>query len=241
MEDVNGKEIELQYVTVKVPGQRPRGSRSILSLQQQQQQQHSVASPILEREETETTPTATAAAAAAATATATPIGTPNSKKRDRSHLAEQQPPPSGGDSFEFQIVSLDNKRWFFSASSAEEREGWVAAIERHILASLKGEDGKKNSKADSIRLIREEVEGNGTCADCSAKSKRIVREKHGGKVFRCYLGISTYVVLSYRKTAKGNLKKRRGSRVESLTVRDSAPFLYLEESAIEEPGRNRSR
>ena len=189
MEDVNGKEIELQYVTVKVPGQRPRGSRSILSLQQQQQQQqHSVASPIPEREETETTPTATAAAAAAATATATPIGTPNSKKRDRSHLAEQQQPPSGGDSFEFQIVSLDNKRWFFSASSAEERESWVAAIERHILASLKGEDhGKRNSKADSIRLIREEVEGNGTCADCSAKSERNVQEKQGGEAFRCYL------------------------------------------------------
>ncbi len=33
MENVNGKEIPLQYVTVKVPGQRPRGSRSIISLQ----------------------------------------------------------------------------------------------------------------------------------------------------------------------------------------------------------------
>ncbi len=33
MENVNGKEIPLQYVTVKLPGQRPRGSRSILSLQ----------------------------------------------------------------------------------------------------------------------------------------------------------------------------------------------------------------
>lgn len=29
MENVHGKEIPLQYVTVKVPGQKPRGSRSI--------------------------------------------------------------------------------------------------------------------------------------------------------------------------------------------------------------------
>ena len=29
MENVHGKEISLQYVTVKVPGQKPRGSRSV--------------------------------------------------------------------------------------------------------------------------------------------------------------------------------------------------------------------
>lgn len=32
MEDVHGKEISLQYVTVKVPGQKPRGSKTIMSL-----------------------------------------------------------------------------------------------------------------------------------------------------------------------------------------------------------------
>lgn len=30
MDNVHGKEISLQYVTVKVPGQKPRGSRSII-------------------------------------------------------------------------------------------------------------------------------------------------------------------------------------------------------------------
>jgi len=30
MDDVHGKEISLQYVTVKVPGQKPRGSKSIM-------------------------------------------------------------------------------------------------------------------------------------------------------------------------------------------------------------------
>lgn len=31
MENVHGKEISLQYVTVKVPGQKPRGSKSIIT------------------------------------------------------------------------------------------------------------------------------------------------------------------------------------------------------------------
>lgn len=31
MDDVHGKEISLQYVTVKVPGQKPRGSKSIMT------------------------------------------------------------------------------------------------------------------------------------------------------------------------------------------------------------------
>ncbi len=44
MENVHGKEIPLQYVTVKVPGQKPRGSRSIPGGgdQQHQHQQQSV-------------------------------------------------------------------------------------------------------------------------------------------------------------------------------------------------------
>lgn len=32
MENIHGKEISLQYVTVKVPGQKPRGSRTIGNL-----------------------------------------------------------------------------------------------------------------------------------------------------------------------------------------------------------------
>ncbi|KAJ8961518.1 hypothetical protein NQ318_014768 [Aromia moschata] len=32
MDDVHGKEISLQYVTVKVPGQKPRGSKSIITV-----------------------------------------------------------------------------------------------------------------------------------------------------------------------------------------------------------------
>lgn len=40
MEDVHGKEISLQYVTVKVPGQKPRGSKTIMSLSSSNSHHH---------------------------------------------------------------------------------------------------------------------------------------------------------------------------------------------------------
>ena len=40
------------------------------------------------------------------------------------------------ESWEFQIVSLDNKTWHFEAGSLEERDQWVEAIEAEILNSL---------------------------------------------------------------------------------------------------------
>ena len=50
--------------------------------------------------------------------------------------------PKGGggeveeETFELQIVSLDNKQWHFEAGSAEDRDEWVQAIEQQILNSL---------------------------------------------------------------------------------------------------------
>ena len=48
--------------------------------------------------------------------------------------------PKGGgeeeETWEFQIVSLDNKNWQFEATSLEERDQWVQAIEQQILNSL---------------------------------------------------------------------------------------------------------
>lgn len=41
-----------------------------------------------------------------------------------------------GGGFEFHIISLDNKQWFFEVSSMEERDEWVSAIEQQILKSL---------------------------------------------------------------------------------------------------------
>ena len=41
------------------------------------------------------------------------------------------------------IVSLDNKQWHFDASSSEEREEWVHAIEQQILSSLQTNETNK--------------------------------------------------------------------------------------------------
>lgn len=41
MEDVHGKEISLQYVTVKVPGQKPRGSKTITASSSSNHHHHS--------------------------------------------------------------------------------------------------------------------------------------------------------------------------------------------------------
>ena len=63
--------------------------------------------------------------------------TPNVKKRHRRMKSN----PKGGaeveeETFELQIVSLDNKQWHFEAGSAEDRDEWVQAIEQQILNSL---------------------------------------------------------------------------------------------------------
>ncbi|KAG8147762.1 hypothetical protein E2320_000043 [Naja naja] len=78
------------------------------------------------------------------------------------------------ESFEFIVVSLTGQSWLFEASTAEERELWVQAIESQILASLQGCESSKHksrlgSHSDAIALqsIRT-VRGNGFCVDCDA-------------------------------------------------------------------------
>ncbi|KAM9427876.1 arf-GAP with GTPase, ANK repeat and PH domain-containing protein 3-like isoform 2-T2 [Salvelinus alpinus] len=78
------------------------------------------------------------------------------------------------ESFEFIIVSLTGQMWHFEASTFEERELWVTAIESQIFASLQSCESMKNksrlgsqSDAASIQSIRN-VRGNSICVDCDA-------------------------------------------------------------------------
>lgn len=105
MNDTNGKEILLQYVTVKVPGKTPKGSKS-------------------------------------------------------SNAQE--------DSFEFSIISLENKTWHFEANNAEDRDSWISAIEQQILSSLQNSDGDKKNETDAFKMhcIKNKVSGNDACVDC---------------------------------------------------------------------------
>ncbi|XP_028659713.2 arf-GAP with GTPase, ANK repeat and PH domain-containing protein 3 isoform X1 [Erpetoichthys calabaricus] len=78
------------------------------------------------------------------------------------------------ESFEFIIVSLTGQMWHFEASTNDEREAWVQAIESQIFASLQSCESTKNksrlgsqSDAVTIQSIRN-VRGNSFCVDCEA-------------------------------------------------------------------------
>ena len=76
-------------------------------------------------------------------------------------------------SFEFSIISLENKTWHFEASSLEDRDSWIAAIEQQIFSSLQHIDGDKRNETDAFKMhcIKNKVPGNDICVDCGAPSK----------------------------------------------------------------------
>ncbi|XP_053907657.1 arf-GAP with GTPase, ANK repeat and PH domain-containing protein 2 [Cuculus canorus] len=78
------------------------------------------------------------------------------------------------ENFEFLLVSSTGQTWHFEAGSLEERDAWVGAIERQILASLQCcESAKNKARADSqseavaLQAIRS-ARGNALCVDCDA-------------------------------------------------------------------------
>lgn len=80
--------------------------------------------------------------------------------------------------FEFHIVSLDNKQWHFEASSCDERDEWVSAIEQQILNTLQGNESSKakgGHNASSVDIqkmksIKTDIAGNNKCVDCDASN-----------------------------------------------------------------------
>uniref|UniRef100_A0A670KP87 ArfGAP with GTPase domain, ankyrin repeat and PH domain 3 n=1 Tax=Podarcis muralis TaxID=64176 RepID=A0A670KP87_PODMU len=169
MQNIHGKEIDLLRTTVKVPGKRlPRATTSAAPS----------ASP------------KTNGLAKERSSIQFPGGSSKSGARgmhQRSYsvssadqwneavvLLSPLSPPEQDESFEFVIVSLTGQSWLFEASTAEERELWVQAIESQILASLQGCESSKNkarlgSHSDALALqsIRT-VRGNSFCVDCDA-------------------------------------------------------------------------
>ncbi|XP_041431512.1 arf-GAP with GTPase, ANK repeat and PH domain-containing protein 1 isoform X2 [Xenopus laevis] len=80
------------------------------------------------------------------------------------------------ENFEFIIVSLTSQSWHFEATSYEERDAWVQAIESQILASLQSCESSKNksrltsqNEALALQSIRN-LPGNSHCVDCDAQS-----------------------------------------------------------------------
>ncbi|XP_046701782.1 arf-GAP with GTPase, ANK repeat and PH domain-containing protein 1 isoform X2 [Silurus meridionalis] len=80
------------------------------------------------------------------------------------------------ENFEFIIVSLTGQTWHFEATSYEERDAWVQAIESQILASLQSCESSKQksrltsqSEAIALQSIRN-MRGNSRCVDCEAQN-----------------------------------------------------------------------
>ncbi|XP_041891248.1 arf-GAP with GTPase, ANK repeat and PH domain-containing protein 1 isoform X2 [Corvus kubaryi] len=80
------------------------------------------------------------------------------------------------ENFEFIIVSLTGQTWHFEATTYEERDAWVQAIESQILASLQSCESSKNksrltsqNEAMALQSIRN-IRGNSHCVDCEAQN-----------------------------------------------------------------------
>ncbi|XP_077874407.1 arf-GAP with GTPase, ANK repeat and PH domain-containing protein 1 isoform X10 [Ictidomys tridecemlineatus] len=163
MQNVHGKEIDLLRTTVKVPGKRP--------------------------------PRATSACAPISSPKTNGLSkdmsslhiSPNSAKRkawklnrvgslrniyssSSANTEEQE------ENFEFIIVSLTGQTWHFEATTYEERDAWVQAIESQILASLQSCESSKNksrltsqSEAMALQSIRN-IRGNSHCVDCDTQN-----------------------------------------------------------------------
>lgn len=157
MEDVNGKEISLQYVTVKVPGQKPRGSKSIittvpgyngytsldihdsiggLSIGYKEKPRSTTDKALLSAFETMKEPTSSRQSIASELEVGSTNGqdkdTPHVKKRHR-RMKSSGVKKDGEDdgeyatSCEFTIVSLDGKRWRWEVCGAAGAGGAGAA------------------------------------------------------------------------------------------------------------------
>lgn len=98
------------------------------------------------------------------------------------------------DSFEFSIISLENKTWHFEANNAEERDSWITAIEQQILSSLQNSDGDKKNETDAFKMhcIKNKVSGNDTCVDCGAPSECIFILLITAQLIICVYSTITY-------------------------------------------------
>uniref|UniRef100_A0A670KP79 Arf-GAP with GTPase, ANK repeat and PH domain-containing protein 3 n=1 Tax=Podarcis muralis TaxID=64176 RepID=A0A670KP79_PODMU len=189
MQNIHGKEIDLLRTTVKVPGKRlPRATTSAAPSASPKtnglaKERSSIQFPGGSTNGTADSLSSSPNVSSTASPKLEPPPSPhaNRKKHRRKKSTGTSRPDGAGtvaeeqdESFEFVIVSLTGQSWLFEASTAEERELWVQAIESQILASLQGCESSKNkarlgSHSDALALqsIRT-VRGNSFCVDCDA-------------------------------------------------------------------------
>uniref|UniRef100_A0A7N8Y0U1 Arf-GAP with GTPase, ANK repeat and PH domain-containing protein 3 n=1 Tax=Mastacembelus armatus TaxID=205130 RepID=A0A7N8Y0U1_9TELE len=180
MQNVHGKEIDLLRTTVKVPGKRPpRAVATVAPTASPKTNGLTKDRSTLQLANGMSDPVSSNVGSATSPKLEPPPSPHANRKKHRRKKSTGITKPDGlsaeqEDSFEFIIVSLTGQTWNFEASTYEERELWVQAIESQIFASLQSCESIKNksrlgsqSDAMAIQSIRN-VRGNSFCVDCDA-------------------------------------------------------------------------
>nr|XP_015098930.1 arf-GAP with GTPase, ANK repeat and PH domain-containing protein 1 isoform X8 [Vicugna pacos] len=190
MQNVHGKEIDLLRTTVKVPGKRPPRATSACA---------PVSSPRTNGLSKDTSAVHVSpnsgnvtSAPGSQMASGVSLGSFSSRPdgvQQRSYsvssadqwneatvIANSAISSEQEENFEFIIVSLTGQTWHFEATTYEERDAWVQAIESQILASLQSCESSKNksrltsqSEAMALQSIRN-IRGNSHCVDCETQN-----------------------------------------------------------------------
>uniref|UniRef100_A0A8C1CVY2 ArfGAP with GTPase domain, ankyrin repeat and PH domain 1 n=1 Tax=Cyprinus carpio carpio TaxID=630221 RepID=A0A8C1CVY2_CYPCA len=180
MQNVHGKEIDLLRTTVKVPGKRPPRAISTCAapspktngLTKDMSNLHSSSASQM------------ASGISLVSFNSRPDGmhqrsysvSSADQWSDATVIANSGISTEQEDNFEFIIVSLTGQTWNFEATSYEERDAWVQAIESQILASLQSCESSKQksrlssqSEAIALQSVRN-MRGNTRCVDCEAQN-----------------------------------------------------------------------
>ncbi|XP_066089727.1 arf-GAP with GTPase, ANK repeat and PH domain-containing protein 1 isoform X2 [Saccopteryx bilineata] len=190
MQNVHGKEIDLLRTTVKVPGKRPPRATSACA---------PISSPKTnglskDMSSLHISPNSGNVTSASGSQMASGISLGSFSSRpdgmqQRSYsvssadqwseatvIANSAISSEQEENFEFIIVSLTGQTWHFEATTYEERDAWVQAIESQILASLQSCESSKNksrltsqSEALALQSIRN-TRGNSHCVDCETQN-----------------------------------------------------------------------
>ncbi|XP_065382380.1 arf-GAP with GTPase, ANK repeat and PH domain-containing protein 1 isoform X5 [Macaca fascicularis] len=190
MQNVHGKEIDLLRTTVKVPGKRPPRATSACA---------PISSPKTnglskDMSSLHISPNSGNVTSASGSQMASGISLVSFNSRpdgmhQRSYsvssadqwseatvIANSAISSEQEENFEFIIVSLTGQTWHFEATTYEERDAWVQAIESQILASLQSCESSKNksrltsqSEAMALQSIRN-MRGNSHCVDCDTQN-----------------------------------------------------------------------
>ncbi|XP_068052797.1 arf-GAP with GTPase, ANK repeat and PH domain-containing protein 1 isoform X11 [Anomalospiza imberbis] len=191
MQNVHGKEIDLLRTTVKVPGKRPPRATSACApisspktngLSKDMSSLHiSPNSDTGLGDSVCSSPSISSTTSPKLDPPPSPHANRKKHRRKKSTSNFKADGISGTaeeieENFEFIIVSLTGQTWHFEATTYEERDAWVQAIESQILASLQSCESSKNksrltsqNEAMALQSIRN-IRGNSHCVDCEAQN-----------------------------------------------------------------------